>query len=73
MKFLRVRLALLGSSLFAFLLLAVLAGLPVAAQTPDLRSEGGTKLQNREIPAGTVLPVRLKRGLSQETREPDRK
>jgi hypothetical protein len=64
MKLLGVRHVPIDSSLFAFLLLALLAALPVAAQTAGLRSEEWRKPQNREIPVGTVLPVRINHGLS---------
>jgi hypothetical protein len=64
MKLLGVHYARYGFSLFAFLLLAPLIGLPVAAQTAGPATEHGAKLESLEIPAGTVLPVRLNHGLS---------
>src|ERR1700675_929091 len=51
-------------SVSAFLFLTLLVGLPVAAQTADPSTGRGAKLEPLEIPAGTVLPVRLNRGLS---------
>jgi hypothetical protein len=64
MKLNGVRYANFAFSLFAFLYLALLVGMPVAAQTAELLPVHATNLVNLEIPAGTVLPVRLNHSLS---------
>jgi hypothetical protein len=70
MMFLCGRCIRFGFSLFALLSLAQLTGLPVSAQTAGLLAEHATNLQNLEIPAGTILPVRLNPGLSSKTARP---
>jgi hypothetical protein len=64
MKGLSTRQAALTLSFFAFLILALLCDPPVIAQTSALGSEKQTNSENFEIPAGTILPVRLNHGLS---------
>jgi hypothetical protein len=48
----------------AFLILALLLGLPVAAQSLGPGSEQRAKPENPRIPPGTILPVRLNHALS---------
>jgi hypothetical protein len=57
----RATLTLCFSALF---ILALLLGLSAAAQTPGPDNEKLTKPENLEIPAGTILPVRLNHGMS---------
>jgi hypothetical protein len=64
MKLTRDRHATLTLSVAAFLFLALPVGPLVAAQTADPSTKHGRKLDPIEIPIGTVLPVRLNRGLS---------
>jgi hypothetical protein len=53
-----------------FLMVGLLAGLPLAAQTADLLPALDTKPEKLEIPAGTILPVRLNHGLSSKSARP---
>jgi hypothetical protein len=54
-------------SLLLFLVPVLLATLPIAAQTTDLLPERGAKPGQLEIPAGTILPVRLNHSLSSKS------
>lgn len=56
--------ATLTFSVLAFVFLTPFVGLQVAAQTAGPGTEHSAKLEPLEIPAGTVLPVRLNHGLS---------
>jgi hypothetical protein len=53
-----------------FLLAGLLAVTEASAQTVEPRLEGNTKLQRLEIPAGTILPVRLNHSLSSKRAKP---
>lgn len=70
MMFFGARHTTLTHTFLAYLILAPLLGLPIAAQTPGPGSEMRTKLVNQEIPPGTVLPVRLNHGLSLKSARP---
>jgi hypothetical protein len=70
MNHLALRYAPFGFALSVFLSLGPQVGLPVAAQTASLPAEHTRKLENLEIPAGTILPVRLNHGLSSKSARP---
>jgi hypothetical protein len=70
MKLLALRYAPSGFFLSVFLSLTPLICLPVSAQTAGLAADHTTKLENLEIPAGTILPVRLNHGLSSKSARP---
>ena len=70
MKHLTCRYAPFGFFLSVFLLLAQLIGLPLAAQTVGPLTEHAAKLEQLEIPAGTILPVRLNHALSSKSAGP---
>jgi hypothetical protein len=59
-----MRYSVLTFAFSLFLFLGSLAGLPVVAQTSSLNAQKTTKPEILEIPAGTILPVRLNHGLS---------
>jgi hypothetical protein len=64
MKLSIIRFTPLGLSLFAFPLVAPPGALPILAQTVGFRTEPRAKPADLEIPAGTILPVRLNHALS---------
>jgi hypothetical protein len=64
MKLSVIRFTLFGLSLFAFPLIAPPGALPILAQTVGFRTEPPAKPADLEIPAGTILPVRLNHALS---------
>jgi hypothetical protein len=70
MKHLAYRYVPFGFFLFVFLSLAQLIGLPVAAQTAGPLAEHATKLEQLQIPPGTILPVRLNHPLSSKSARP---
>jgi hypothetical protein len=64
MQPLNPRKATLTLSFFALLMPALLLTLPTTAQSTGPGNEKSAKSENLEIPAGTILPVRLNHGLS---------
>lgn len=67
MKLLCARSIRFGFFLFVILSHMPPSGLRVSAQTTGLLAEHTAKLENLEIPAGTILPVRLNQGLSSKS------
>ena len=65
-----VRYSVLTFAFSLFLFLGPQAALPVHAQTANLNTQKTTKPDFLEIPAGTILPVRLNHGLSSKNAHP---
>jgi hypothetical protein len=70
MKLAGLRSAIVAFSFSLLLFSNSFAVLPVAAQSPGPTPDRAAKPDNLEIPAGTVLPVRLNHGLSSKTARP---
>jgi hypothetical protein len=70
MNHLTTRYAPSGFFLSVFFSVVQLIALPVAAQTAGPPAEHATKLEPLEIPAGTILPVRLNHALSSKSARP---
>jgi hypothetical protein len=73
MKYLARRYAPFGFFLFVLFSPLPRIGLPVASQAGGVSAERATKLENLEIPAGTILPARLNHGLSSKNARPGQK
>ena len=73
MKLIDIVRAIVKSFFSVIFFSGLLAGLSARAQTVALPSERTAQLANVEIPAGTILPVRLNHGLSSKNSRPGQK